>query len=153
MHRRIKEKQSGGMRHTTNFTLPKGDNLDNMISNYINQVNCPVPIRKIGNGFYLFGTKKIYAKILNGKLVIRVGGGYMIIEEFIAVYADQEMVKISKLSDEQLLELAGKTQEMRLNVDDQAKLSMYRSNTTKMRPSQVEFNYGSGMKRKSTAAN
>jgi len=76
------------MRHTTNFTLPKGDNLDNMISNYINQVNCPVPIRKIGNGFYLFGTKKIYAKILNGKLVIRVGGGYMIIEEFIAVYAD-----------------------------------------------------------------
>jgi len=63
------------------------------------------------------------------------------------------MVKISKLSDEQLLELAGKTQEMRLNVDDQAKLSMYRSNTTKMRPSQVEFNYGSGMKRKSTAAN
>ena len=29
-----------------------------MLSHYINQANCPVPIRKIGNGFYLFGTKK-----------------------------------------------------------------------------------------------
>lgn len=48
----------------------------------------------------MFGTKKIYAKILNNKLVIRVGGGFMIIEEFIATYADSEMAKIAKLSDE-----------------------------------------------------
>jgi hypothetical protein len=80
--------------------MPKGDVLDQMLSHYINQANCPVPIRKVGNGFYLFGTKKIYAKILNGKLVIRVGGGFMIIEEFIATYADSEMSKISKMSDE-----------------------------------------------------
>jgi len=71
-----------------------------MLGHYLNQANCPVPIRKLGDGFYLFGTKKIYAKILNGKLVIRVGGGYMIIEEFIATYADSEMAKIAKLSDE-----------------------------------------------------
>jgi len=82
------------------FSAPKGDVLDQMLSQYIQQANCPVPIRKLGNGFYLFGTKKIYAKILNGKLVIRVGGGFMIIEEFIATYADSEMKKIAKLSDE-----------------------------------------------------
>ena len=76
-----------------------------MLSHYINQANCPVPIRKIGNGFYLFGTKKIYAKILNGKLVIRVGGGFMIIEEFIATYAETEMNKINKMSDDQLIAL------------------------------------------------
>ena len=57
----------------------------------------------------MFGTKKIYAKILNGKLVIRVGGGFMIIEEFIATYADAEMNKLSKLTEEQLLELEKKT--------------------------------------------
>ena len=83
--------------------MPKGDLLDQMLSHYVNQANCPVPIRKIGNGFYLFGTKKIFAKILNGKLVIRVGGGFMIIEEFIATYADTEMAKINKMSDEQLI--------------------------------------------------
>ena len=31
----------------------------------------------------MFGTKKIFAKVLNGRLVIRVGGGFMVIEEFI----------------------------------------------------------------------
>lgn len=97
-----------------------------MLSHYINQTNCPVPIRKIGNGFYLFGTKKIYAKILNGKLVIRVGGGFMIIEEFIATYADAEMNKLSKLTEEQLLELEKKTQEMQTSINPTAKLSMYR---------------------------
>lgn len=93
--------------------MPKGDVLDQMISLYINQSNCPVPIRKIGNGFYLFGTKKIFAKILNGKLVIRVGGGFMIIEEFIATYADSEMNKVSKMSDQQILDLGLNSEEMR----------------------------------------
>jgi len=31
---------------------------------------------------------------LNGKLVVRVGGGFMVIEEFITTYTDQEMAKI-----------------------------------------------------------
>ena len=45
----------------------------------------------------MFGTRKIFAKILNGKLVIRVGGGYMVIEEFISTYAEKELVKIDSL--------------------------------------------------------
>jgi hypothetical protein len=45
----------------------------------------------------LFGTRKIYAKILNGKLVIRVGGGYMVIEEFISTYAEKELIKLDTL--------------------------------------------------------
>jgi Growth-Arrest-Specific Protein 2 Domain len=62
-----------------------------------------VPIKKLGNGYYIFGTRKIYAKILNGKLVIRVGGGFMIIEEFINNYAEQELNKINKLNEQQRL--------------------------------------------------
>ena len=60
-------------------------------------MKCAVPIKRLGDGNYLFGTKKIYAKILGGKLVIRVGGGSMIIEEFIAAYADIELTKVSQL--------------------------------------------------------
>ena len=95
MNQKIKDKQDRPI-----FQVPKGDMLDQMLNHYINLANCPVPIRKLGNGFYLFGTKKIFAKILNGKLVIRVGGGFMVIEEFIATYADAEMNKISKMSDQ-----------------------------------------------------
>jgi hypothetical protein len=100
-----------------------------MLSHYINQANCPVPIRKLGNGFYYFGTKKIFAKILNGKLVIRVGGGFMIIEEFIATYAEGEMNKISKLSDAQLMSLGSETTEIITNVNPNARLSLYRAST------------------------
>lgn len=34
---------------------------------------------------------------MNGKLVVRVGGGFMIIEEFIDVYTEQELTKINAM--------------------------------------------------------
>ena len=71
--------------------------VDELLAKYVNMANCSVPIKRLGNGFYLFGTKKIFAKIMNGKLVIRVGGGFMVIEEFIAAYAEQELNKIRNI--------------------------------------------------------
>ena len=65
-----------------------------MLAEYLNMADCPIPIRRIGRGFYMFGSKKIFAKIINGKLVIRVGGGFMIIEKFIETYAEDEMAKL-----------------------------------------------------------
>lgn len=47
----------------------------------------------------MFGTKKILAKIINGKLVIRVGGGYMNAEEFIDQYGKVEMMKLMKIEE------------------------------------------------------
>lgn len=119
MNRKLSDKKDVG----PTITLPRGDAIDNMLSNYLDQANCPVPIRKLGGGFYLFGTKKIYAKIQNGKLVIRVGGGYMIIEEFIATYADSEMAKIAKLSDEQLQALAKGSEDVNVQVNQNARLT------------------------------
>ena len=125
MNQRIKEKQNQG----PVFSAPKGDVLDQMLFGYIQQSNCPVPIRKLGSGFYLFGTKKIYAKIMNGKLVIRVGGGYMALEEFIKTYADSEMKKIAKLTDEQLANLAGDSKPMQdINIDEK-KLAAFRQSS------------------------
>lgn len=76
------------------YSAIKGDLVDELLAKYINMTQCPVPIKRLGNGYYLFGTKKIFAKIMNGKLVIRVGGGFMVIEEFIAAYADTELKKL-----------------------------------------------------------
>lgn len=41
----------------------------------------------------MYGSKKIFAKIMNGKLIIRVGGGYMLIDEFLKNYAEIEREK------------------------------------------------------------
>jgi hypothetical protein len=81
-------KQSGLTLTAQLYNAMKGDLVDELLAKYINLAQCPVPIKRLGNGYYLFGTKKIFAKIMNGKLVIRVGGGFMVIEEFIAAYAD-----------------------------------------------------------------
>jgi len=40
----------------------------------------------MGEGSYMFGSRKIFAKIMNDKLVIRVGGGFMLIDEFLFTY-------------------------------------------------------------------
>jgi len=56
-----------------------------------------VPVRRLGDGFYLFGTRKIFAKVLNNKLVVRVGGGFMSFTEFIDTYALVELKKINEL--------------------------------------------------------
>ena len=53
-----------------------------------------LPIRRLQDGFYLFGTRKIFAKVLNQKLVVRVGGGYMSFTEFIDAYSMIELKKI-----------------------------------------------------------
>ncbi len=82
------------------YKATNGDVLDEMLGQYINKTGCTVPIKKLGDGYYLFGTRKIYAKILNGKLVIRVGGGYMIIEEFISTYAEKELIKMDTMKSD-----------------------------------------------------
>jgi hypothetical protein len=44
----------------------------------------------------MFGTRQILCKIINGKLVIRVGGGYMGADEFIEQYGRIELLKMMK---------------------------------------------------------
>lgn len=80
------------------YKAVRGDEVDEMLAQYLR--DCPVPVKRLGDGFYLFGTRKIYAKILNGKLVVRVGGGYMFISEFIATYSGQEIIKLTKICEQ-----------------------------------------------------
>lgn len=61
-----------------------------MLAKYINSMDINVPIRRLGDGFYLFGTRKIYAKELNQKLMVRVGGGYKSFNDFIDDHAAAE---------------------------------------------------------------
>ena len=56
-----------------------------------------VPISKLNeSGAYLFGTKKMFVKVLEHELMVRVGGGYVDINEYLLRYTDTELVKIQK---------------------------------------------------------
>jgi hypothetical protein len=71
----------------------KGDAIDEMMAKYLNECPYYVPVKRLGEGQYMYGSKKIFAKIMNGKLIIRVGGGYMLIDEFLKDFAEQEREK------------------------------------------------------------
>ena len=54
-----------------------------------------MPVARICEGWYLFGTRKINAKVANGNSVlVRVGGGYCDFREFVETYAQAELAKI-----------------------------------------------------------
>ena len=77
-----------------NFRAVGGDEVDELMASKLREHDCEVPCTRLGGGFYLFGTRKIYCKIMNGKLVVRVGGGYMSIDEFLITNTDHEMCRV-----------------------------------------------------------
>ena len=71
-----------------------GDDVDQLFAQALQRIP-HVQVTRLGAGNYLFGSKKIYCKILNGRLVVRVGGGYMAIEQFVDQYGQGEADKVS----------------------------------------------------------
>lgn len=48
-------------------------------------------------GVYRYGSKRIYMKLgANGQLLVRVGGGFMSIDDFMSQYQDLEVDRISR---------------------------------------------------------
>ena len=53
----------------------------------------------------MFGSKKIYAQILNNKLVCRIGGGFSGIEEFIKSHGETELQKMKRFTPQQIADM------------------------------------------------
>ena len=75
----------------------KGDKVDEALAEYINNMEDKSKLKvmfvRLNPGVYQFGSKKICIKVECGKINIRVGGGYMIIDEFIDEYTTIELEK------------------------------------------------------------
>ena len=69
----------------------KMDKVDAHLANYINQYperdRIKVLILRESEGVYQFGQKRVYVKIEKGNQIqVRVGGGFMHIDDFIDLY-------------------------------------------------------------------
>lgn len=75
----------------------KDDPIDKKLGEYIN--NAPSVIRskmdfvRESEGIYKYGKKRVFMKIEGDSVIIRVGGGYLTIEEFIDQYCSSENQK------------------------------------------------------------
>lgn len=78
------------------YKAVKGDKIDEMWCDILNKANLDLDVRRISAGKYMFGSRNIICKIVNGKLLVRVGGGYMSAEEFVEQYGRMEMLKAMK---------------------------------------------------------
>lgn len=88
-----------------------GDHVDEMFAGYLNKAKLSIEVQRISAKNYMFGTKKILANIINGHLVIRVGGGFMNVEEFIDQYGKIEMLKLMKYEEKTKNEEKNKNEE------------------------------------------
>lgn len=77
------------------YRADNDDPIDLAIGEFINQREEPlmVPFTRENQGVYLFGTRRIFVKVEQGKLIFKCGGGYMLPEELVAVYSHSELEK------------------------------------------------------------
>ena len=88
----MKDKSSVYIPLTDDFT-------DRRLADWINASNDPNRLTKLflreREGVYQFGTKKIYIKIENDKIFIRVGGGFLTLDEFLRIHVPIELEKMA----------------------------------------------------------
>jgi hypothetical protein len=56
------------------------DQIDFLMAQALNGCEYFVPTTRIVEGSYMFGTQRITAKLMDEKLVVKAGGGYMLID-------------------------------------------------------------------------
>ena len=52
------------------------------------------PMKRLRQGEYLFAGKVINAKVSNGRLLFRTGGGYIMFDEFLHQYAKEQVEEL-----------------------------------------------------------
>ena len=83
--------------------IPKLDDpVDVALFEFIKSCEMPIPIpfTREEPGVYLFGTKKVFLKLENGNIVIRIGGGYTNILNFIEIYTPIELERQEDVIEE-----------------------------------------------------
>ena len=127
------------------YIVVQGDDVDALLADAMRKYGVSIPLTRLGGGFYLFGTRKIYAKIMNGKLVVRVGGGYMVIDEFLATYSDMELIRINKMLEKEDVDAYEELKVYKKYKEenpeafkkiDPRKRTLIKSPTSKMKPSE-----------------
>ena len=78
----------------------KGDAVDKKLAEYINNYpdrqKLKIMFMRESEGVYQFGTKRVMVKCVKDKIEIRVGGGYLSLDEFLDQYTPPELEKLER---------------------------------------------------------
>lgn len=78
----------------------KGDEIDKKLAEYVNNYpdrqKLKIMFMRESEGVYQFGTKRVGVKVAKDKIEIRVGGGFLSIDEFLDQYTPAELEKLER---------------------------------------------------------
>ena len=78
----------------------KNDQIDKRLAEYINNYpdrqKLKIMFMRESEGVYQFGTKRVAVRVDKDKINIRVGGGYLSIDEFLDQYTPPELEKLER---------------------------------------------------------
>ena len=75
---------------------PVDEKLAEYVNNYPDRQKLKIMFLRESTGVYEFGTKRVEVRVAKGKILIRVGGGYMNIDEFLDTYTPQELERLER---------------------------------------------------------
>ena len=82
------------------YVPTKDDPIDKKLADYINNFpdrqKLKIMFMRESEGIYEFGSRKIAVKVERGKIEIRVGGGFLSIDEFLDQYTPLELEKLER---------------------------------------------------------
>ena len=78
----------------------KNDIIDKRLAEYINNYpdrqKLKIMFMRETEGVYQFGTKRVYVRCVRDKIEIKVGGGYLSLDEFLDQYTPAELEKLER---------------------------------------------------------
>ena len=66
------------------------------INNYPDRQKLKIMFMRETEGVYQFGTKRVYVRCVRDKIEIKVGGGYLSLDEFLDQYTPAELEKLER---------------------------------------------------------
>jgi len=83
----------------------RDDVIDSAVADFVNTRTTELPFTREDHGVYVFGSKRVFVKLEQGRIIskdylVRVGGGFMKIEDFLEVYTSQEIERIENRKKE-----------------------------------------------------
>lgn len=102
-----------------------GDFVDEHIASYCNQQKPTVPVKRIGENEYMFGTLKISTKQVKGdyRVTVKKDKKEMWSKEFFAKYEAKELKNLEKIGDDQELVIDEDSKQIETRVADASRLS------------------------------
>ena len=78
----------------------KSDAVDNKLADYINNYpdksKLKIMFMRESEGVYQFGSRRVMVKVDRGKISIKVGGGFLSIDEFLEQYTPTELAGLNR---------------------------------------------------------